>query len=195
MSPTSIFRTTDVRPPMTRREAGEFFCDHPRQLAVVAQANAAMLRLVGCAATLDTVERTANMQWLIQNSFQAITVFERCSPIGKMRNPLINETSLLVHRDVCAPDERLFAEMCALFDNKNFILPGFRHISEFEMFCHPNHYQNLTANGDVLASLDALMKCARPILKYGLTTPKFRNALAQIEKLACQRATLCETRW
>uniref|UniRef100_UPI0035AE6A2D hypothetical protein n=1 Tax=Xanthobacter sp. TaxID=35809 RepID=UPI0035AE6A2D len=111
--------------------------------------------------TLDHTEHSRRIGIMLDLGFEQWTVHERITPIRGAGEFQQRCSALLIHRDVGVVDDERTAQILSTFAIRNYVLPGFRHLSAFE-FWNERWCEEFVVLGRARISVEQMLRWARP---------------------------------
>lgn len=152
------------------------FTKNPDRKAFIAKIDPTELHLLDVEAR-DRSEHTRRTRILHDLGFHPWTVHERITPIRGVGGFRHRSSPLFVHRDVGVVDDERTAQILGVFASRNYVLPGFRHLSAFE-FWSDRWSEDFVALGRARISIADMLRWARP------RKPELDRVEVQFEKAA-----------
>lgn len=153
-----------------------FFMKNPERKALIARTDSSDVHLID-VETRDSAEHIRRLGVMSDLGFEQWTVHERITAIRGAGGFQHHSSPLLVHRDVGVADDERTAQILGVFARRNYVLPGFRHLSAFE-FWNERWCEEFVVLGRARISVEQMLRWARP------RKPELDQIEAQFDKAA-----------
>ncbi|WP_038192458.1 hypothetical protein [Xanthobacter sp. 91] len=153
-----------------------FFMKNPERKAFIDQTPSSDVHLID-VDTRDRIEHTRRLCILRDIGFEMWTVHERITPIRGAGGFQQRSSALLIHRDVGVVDDERTAQILSMFASRNYVLPGFRHLSAYD-FWNERWCEEFVVLGRARISVEQMLRWTRP------RKPELDQIEAEFEKAA-----------
>ncbi|MFG1263636.1 hypothetical protein [Xanthobacter aminoxidans] len=153
-----------------------FFMKNPERKAFVDRTDYSDVNFID-VETLDHTEHSRRIGIMLDLGFEQWTVHERITPIRGTGGFQHHSSPLLIHRDVGVADDERTAQILGVFASRNYVLPGFRHLSAFD-FWNERWCEEFVVLGRARISVEQMLRWARP------RKPELDQIAAQFDKAA-----------
>ncbi|MBN8914350.1 MAG: hypothetical protein J0I31_01990 [Rhizobiales bacterium] len=154
----------------------KLFMKNPDRKTFVARTTPSDVHLIDFD-TRDRIEHTRRLCILRDIGFEAWTVQERVTPIRGAGGFQHRSSPLLIHRDVGVVEDERTAQILSTFASRNYVLPGFRHLSAFDFWTN-RWSEDFVVLGRARISMSEMLRWARP------RKPELDQIEAQFDKAA-----------